>query len=133
MPEHQPRFEYHRDDAHRRLRVVAHRPLRPEDFVAIVRRQLAEDTWTYGLVYDMRGVGGLAASTDEAKRIAEQVRAQIDGHGRRGPVAVVTPQANAIGVAQGYAYFARQQGFLVEVFWDMSEAEEWLDGLATNV
>ena len=126
MSEHQPPFEYHRDDTHRRLRVIAHRALRPEDFLAISQRQVAEGAWTYGVVYDLRGVGGLTTSPNQPNLIAEHVREQTDRHGKRGPVAVVTPPSNAFGIAKGYAYFARHQGFLVEAFCDMSEAEEWL-------
>jgi hypothetical protein len=122
------RFDYIRDDAHRRIRIVARDPLGAEDLCEIVDRQVREGTWTYGILYDMRATTGAGMSKMETRAVAEHVRAHVARRGARGPVALLTGTTDLVAVGQKYAYFLgsklRSQ---FKVFWDLAGAERWLD------
>jgi hypothetical protein len=120
------RFEYVRDDARRRIRVTAHQPLRAEDFIAIVDRQVREHTWAYGILYDLRAVHE-ATSKADARSGADHLRNYVTVHGTRGAVALVTRTVDMVGTGQMYAFLGAKIGFHVEVFWDLDAAERWLD------
>jgi hypothetical protein len=121
-----PRFEYTRDDARRRIRVTARETFNRDDLVAIVDRQLQDDAWSYGMLYDMRSLSD-AISRADAIAFAEYVRECGIKHGPRGPVALVTRSMKIVGAGQAYAFDVGKQGFVVEVFWDIDEATAWLD------
>ncbi|PWT80330.1 MAG: hypothetical protein C5B57_12375 [Blastocatellia bacterium] len=122
------RFDYIRDDVHRRIRIVAREPLETIDLCEIVDRQVREGTWTYGVLYDMRATTGPGMSKVETRAVAEHVRAHVARRGVRGPVALLTGTSDLVAVGQKYAYFLgaklRSQ---FKVFWDLAEAERWLD------
>jgi hypothetical protein len=119
------RFDYVRDDGRRRIRITAKEPLRAEDFAAVMTRQAAEDTWAFGVLYDMRAIGG-ATTRPDARATAELAKRFIAEHGPRGRVAVVTRDARMVGIAQAYADDGAKSGMEVQVFWDLAEAENWL-------
>jgi hypothetical protein len=122
------RYIYGRDDNRRRLRITAIAPLRAEDLILIVDRQAAEGTWSYGLVYDVRAVEMTAPPPpEEARAIAQHVLEYTQVYGQRGSVALVTRQSNMIALGQMYAALGAKIGFRVEVFWDLDDAEAWLD------
>lgn len=118
------RYEYLRDDAHRRVRVTLRVPLDPSDYVAIIDRQASEGAWTFGLLYDLRFVQEPTASADN-DQISERVRTHMAVLGKRGPVAIVTREVAVIARSQSYAAHVTR-GYDVEVFWDVDEAEDWL-------
>jgi LmbE family N-acetylglucosaminyl deacetylase len=121
------RFDYARDDARRRIRVTAHQPLEADDLIAIVDRQVREQTWTYGVLYDLRALQ-VARLKGDLRKVADHVLAAVTAHGRRGSVALVARAAEIVGSGQMYAFLGARIGFSVEVFWDLDEAEQWLDG-----
>jgi len=80
---------YHRDDGKRLISATMTDPISIEDFVDAIERQAAEDTWSYALLYDLRGATMTSSSSDT--RLEQFVdRVQVLGAGRtRGPVAAV--------------------------------------------
>lgn len=121
-----PAFQFVRDDAKRRLYVTALRPYVAADVIAVFDRQLAEGAWTFDMLYDLRRIPS-ATTAAEARLASAALRSYVAAHGRRGRVALVTRDANIIGVAQVYAYDSTAVGVDVQVFWDIGDAEEWLD------
>ena len=120
-------FDYARDDVARLIRVRAKRPLGAADAVAIVRRQIAEAAWSYGVLYDLRTIEG-ASTRSDAHLTFEMVQRYVKEHGPRGRVAVVTREVRMLGVAQSYASQSARQGIAVQVFWNLTDAEDWLSG-----
>jgi hypothetical protein len=121
------KYAYVRDDARRTIRITARGPLESADLMAIVDRQLAEKTWTYGVLYDLREIVGVA-SRAETRAVSEHVRAQVARYGHRGPVAIVTSAPATMAVGQTYGFFlGTRPDFRVEVFRDLVEADQWLD------
>jgi hypothetical protein len=47
-------IRYELDDLRRRVVVTAQGPFQTDDVLAIMARQRAEHTWTYGILYDLR-------------------------------------------------------------------------------
>jgi hypothetical protein len=125
------RFDYVRDDARRRIRVTAHQPLQGDDLIAIVDRQVHEDTWSYGFLYDLRAVQGTTPKAD-VRAVADHVLTHVQVQGPRGPVALVTRTVDTVATLQIYAFLSAKTGVTVEVFWDLDEAERWLDARAAK-
>jgi CheY-like chemotaxis protein len=121
-----PRFTYVRDDDRRRIRVTALVALEAADVAAVVERQASEGTWQFDIVYDLRAVTG-ARTWIDAKEAADLVRRYVTQYGRRGRVAVVTREITMVGIAQGYAYETAKSGIDVQIFWDVSDAVDWLE------
>jgi hypothetical protein len=119
-------FDYVRDDGRRRIRITANQPLQGDDLIAIVERQVREDAWTYGILYDLRAVSG-ATPKGDVRAVADHVLALVTVHGPRGAVALVTRTIDMVGTGQMYAFLGARAGIKVEVFWDLIEAERWLD------
>jgi hypothetical protein len=59
--------------------------------------------------------------------VADHVRDYTAAHGERGPVAMVTRNIEMLGAGQIYAFQGAKRGYSVELFWDVPEAEGWLD------
>ena len=119
-----PAFDYLRDDARRQIRIRPRRDLRAADYIDILGRQASEGTWGYGSIYDARTISS-ALSADELAAIAVSVKEHQQRLGRRGPVAVVTRDRSIIGASQIYSQ--QDTDVEMEVFWDLPEAQEWLD------
>ena len=127
-PQSEPaRFEFHRDDDRHRIRVTARAPLHAADLTAIVVRQANEGAWSFGMLYDLRTIQGATPRAD-ALLVADLVRSYVATHGPRGPVALVTRDARMVGIGQSYADGGAEIGLEVQVFWDLGDAEQWLDG-----
>jgi hypothetical protein len=121
------RFDYERDDVRRRIRITARQPLRAADLTAIVDRQLHDNAWTYGILYDLRTIATVTSRVD-ADAVADYVRASVGVHGPRGSVALITRRGDIVAMGQIYAMRSAGSGFDVEVFWDLADGEGWLDG-----
>jgi hypothetical protein len=130
VPTRSPPYDYVRDDDRHRITVAVRAPLRSEDFRSIIDRQAQERTWSYGLLYDLRALSA-PLSQEEYDMLAADVFRHVVVHGRRGPVAVVTASANLIGAIQLYAFVLERAGVNLQVFWDVVEAEQWLDDPAS--
>jgi hypothetical protein len=122
------RFEYVRDDIGRRIRVTAHVPFQAADLVDILDRQVAEGSWTFGILYDLRRVEGATARAD-AEIIADLVGGYMRTYGQRGRVAMVTNDARMRGVGQSYGHDVARSGVSLRLFSDLADAESWLDQL----
>ncbi len=121
----QAKYEYTRDDARQRIRIRLRQAPDAADYIAIVDRQIADGTWHFDIVYDVRAQLTGLSSKEDIQTAREYVERQVAALGPRGAVAVVSPHTEIVAAAQIYAYRAR--GIQVEVFWDMADAERWLD------
>jgi hypothetical protein len=121
------RYDYRRDDALRRIRVTVRAPLDTSEFLGIIDRQAAEGTWTFGMICDLRAVDEPPPPNDMAQFFG-RVLTHTKVLGQRGPVALVTRERRMIARSQSYATHAATRGHDVEVFWDLDEAEDWLQG-----
>jgi hypothetical protein len=121
-------YSYNRDDARRRVTVVARDELTRDDFMAILDRQVSENTWSYAVLYDLRDMSHAVVPAD-VDAIAARVYRYLMVHGARGPVAVVTTAFEVIGATRSYALGATRAGVEVQLFWDVPEAERWLEAL----
>jgi hypothetical protein len=119
-------FTYARDDTHRRIRVVLTESATLTEALAILDRQADEGTWRYGLLYDARSAVELLGQAD-AQELVEHAQELAQRHGPRGLVATVTRDAGMIGTVQTYAFQAAKANLKVQPFWDLSDAERWLD------
>jgi hypothetical protein len=119
-------IDYVRDDRRRRIRLLARDPITVEDGFAVLARQVADGAWHYGMLVDVR-LATLQIG-DNPAFLARVQELEVD-HGPHGPVAVVTRKPANIAAAKGYAMQSAPTASLeVDVFWDMDDAERWLDG-----
>jgi len=51
-------IRYERDDSRQCVVVTIQGEFDPADMLAIMARQRGEDTWTYGMLYDLRDMTG---------------------------------------------------------------------------
>ena len=118
-------FQFDRDDGNRRFKITITDPIDLAELMAVPDRQLAEGAWQYGMLVDARAMSISAPSTD-VRMIVSRVRELVAVHGPRGPIAFVARQAAAIGSAHLYTLLGGKTD-LLEVFWDMADAKQWLD------
>jgi hypothetical protein len=118
--------QYEQDDAKRRIRVTVTGTLTIGDLLELLERQLAGGGWRYGLLVDARAPL-VPASTGEMQSFASRLTDLVAAHGPRGPVAVVARDPRMIGSIQRHAFSAAKIQS-IEVFWDLEEAQRWLDG-----
>jgi hypothetical protein len=121
-------FQFTRDDERRRIRVTLQRTLGAAELISIVDRQVQENAWTYGTLYDLRVIDR-AIDRRSAIEVAEHVQKVAEQHGRRGPVAIVTRKVDVLAAGHVYALDNTRQGRAVDVFWDIDDAERWLSTL----
>jgi hypothetical protein len=122
MPFHQQS----RDDTRRRIRWTATAPVTLHDVLAQLDQQIAEGAWHYGVVVDLR-MGILSPADRDA--LLETMRTLSKTHGPHGPVALVTRQPAGVANAQIFA-MRSMAPHSVEVFWDIEEANRWLDKIS---
>ena len=121
---HRP-IRYELDDLRRRVTVTVQGPFQTDDILAIMARQRAEQTWTYGILYDLRGmtdeptVAALRQLMSEAAELRQE-------EGPRGPVALVATAMALYSRLCTYAALGRSTTLRIEVFRDRGEAEQWL-------
>lgn len=120
-------LEYQRDDARQRILVVATDPITPDEIVAMIDRQAAEDTWSYAMIYDFRGANWFP-TTDDLSRFVARARNLSASHGPRGRVALLVARDVAYGMGRMYSVLAESAGIDANVFRSHEEAEAWLGG-----
>jgi hypothetical protein len=120
-----PPFEYRRDDARRRITVIAHRALNVEDFAGVIDRQAADGTWSYGILWDLRE-SRTPLPVPDADLVAAHVYRNLIRYGSRGPVAVVTGSPTIVSATAAYGSKTRPAGVQIRAFAGIAEAEEWL-------
>ena len=119
---------YVRDDAKRRLTLVVSDPLTVDERIAAVEHQLAAGAWRYGLIIDARSMASFTPQVTEMQAAASRLAELVAVHGPRGPVALVSRQSSVIGAsAMHNSLGVRTPG--VQVFWDMDDAQTFLDQL----
>jgi hypothetical protein len=125
-------IRYELDDLRRRLVVTIEGAFHMEDILAIMARQRAEHTWTYGILYDLRGMTGEPTVTD-LRQIMSEAAARLPGEGARGPVALLATEPTLYGRLCVYAALGRSTTLTIEVFRDRAEAEQWLTAHAEAI
>jgi CRP/FNR family transcriptional regulator, cyclic AMP receptor protein len=126
VPARSPRMPlvHRRDDINRRVVVTATGPFQAAHVIDFMEGQRADGTWTYGVLYDPRGMTGHATIDDV--RLVMTRRAHTDAEPRpRGPLAVLWTDANVYAIACLCATLGGTQR-TVEVFRDRTEADTWL-------
>ena len=118
-------IHYERDEVRRRVVVTVEGLFETDDMFAIMARQRAEHTWTYGILYDLRGMTGEPTVTDLRQILSEAAELR-QGEGPRGPVALLATAIALYGRLCTYAALGRSTTLSIEVFRDRSEAEQWL-------
>jgi hypothetical protein len=121
-----PLDQQYRDDIRCRIGWKATNPLTLHEVMAQLDRQLAEGAWRYGVVVDLRM--SILAPADRDALIA-RILALSGTHGAHGPVALVTNQPAGVANAQVFALRSKAANS-VEVFWDIDEAQRWLDEIS---
>ena len=114
-------IRYERDDTRRRVVVTIQGPFALADFLEVIERQHRDDAWTYGILYDLRGMMGEPAIADIRQSLSQS--AQVNRP--RGPVAILATDPAIYGRACTFATLGRAT-MTVEVFRDSIEAERWL-------
>jgi len=109
-----PIRSYSRDDVRRRIEVIGDGPLSAGDLISVVRRQIADRAWTYGLLYEATA---LPEAIDELLVHVPEASATL------GPVAVVSQGPDAVNIARYMASATVE----IALFVNRRSAEEWLD------
>jgi hypothetical protein len=118
-------IQYVRDDARKRIRVTLLGSITVPELIEVAERQAAEGTWSYGILYDTRPQTN-PDSAGNATPALDNVRELTKVHGPRGPVAIVARSAGIVANAQMFTVWSADV-LVMEVFWDVGEAERWLD------
>src|ERR1700730_10040618 len=118
-------IRYERNDSRRRMVVTMKGAFQTDDLLALMARQRVENTWTYGILYDLRGVTGQPTIADLGQ-IMSQAAARRRGEGPHGPVAFLATEPTLYGRLCTYAALGRSTRLTVEVFRDWNEAQQWL-------
>jgi ribosomal protein S28E/S33 len=118
-------IRYELDDVHRRVVVTVHGPFQVDDILAIMARQRAEQTWTYGILYDLQGMTGEPTIAELRELMSEAARRHL-GQAPRGPVALLATDPTLFDRLCTYAEFGRTAALTIAVFRDRAEAEQWL-------
>jgi hypothetical protein len=79
-------IRYELDDLLRRIVVTVDGPFQAEDIFAIMARQRAEHTWTYGTLYDLRGMIG-EPTVEELRQLMSGAAELREEEGPRGRAA----------------------------------------------
>jgi hypothetical protein len=116
---------YDRDDGKRLITATVTEPISLQDLIDAVERQAAEDTWSYALLYDLRGAAMPLSDDMKLQQLADRV--QVLGAGRtRGPVAAAVPLRPDM-VRSGLLTTQRTAGRLsFEVLLTSQQVKDWL-------
>lgn len=115
-----------RDDEQRRITVIVSDPWSVEEIAIAVDRQLAEQVWTYGTLYDLRGSSWVPSEAD-VLWLVKRGQQQVARHGARGPIAVLLDANNQVALLRKYAEYGAEHSHLtVGVFDDPATAASWL-------
>jgi len=114
-----------RDDEHRLLTVKLSDQWSVEEIAVSVDRQLADNTWKYDTIYDLRGTSGMPTEPD-ILWLVKQGDQYLALRGARGLVAVLIDRTESGKLQQQYAEYAGAQNRVaLRVFDDEAAAREW--------
>ncbi len=115
-----------RDDEQRQITVTVSDPWSVEEIAIAVDRQLAEQVWSYGTLYDLRGSNWVPSEAD-VLWLVKRGQQQVARHGARGPVAVLLDANNQAALLRKYAEYGGEHSHVtVAVFDDPAAAGPWL-------
>ena len=115
-----------RDDEHRLLTVKLSDPWSVEEIAVSIDRQLAENTWKYDTIYDLRGTRGMPTEPD-ILWLVKQGDQYLALRGARGLVAVLIDRTESGKLQKQYAEYAGTRNRVaLRVFDDEAAAREWL-------
>jgi len=115
-----------REDEQRRITVVVSDPWSVEEIAIAIDRQISEQTWRYGTLYDLRNSQWVPSEPD-LLWLVKRGQQQVALHGARGPIAVLVGAASSASALQRYAdYGGSHAHVLVRVFDDPDTAHAWL-------
>lgn len=116
-----------RDDTRRLLTVKVSDPWSVEELAVSIDRQLAEETWKYDTIYDLRGSSHMPTEPD-ILWLVKQGDQYLALRGQRGLVAVLIDRTAQGKRQQQYAEYAGTKNkVMLRVFGDESDARAWLD------
>jgi hypothetical protein len=117
-------IKYERDDERRLLTVAINDPFSVEDILSAIERQMAEDTWEYAMLYDMRATAHLS-TVIQARRITARVQA-LSGGRARGPVGLmISPRPEQ--VLEGVEFVRLTAGIVtLELLLTAMQVDNWL-------
>jgi hypothetical protein len=118
-------IRYELDDLRRRVVVTIDGAFQTEDVLAIMARQRAEHTWTYAILYDLRGMTG-EPTIAELRQLMSEAAGLRQGEGPRGPVALLATDEVLYNRLCTYAALGRATTLTIDVFRDKDNAERWL-------
>ena len=120
-------YQYVRDDPRRRIRIRFRDPLTTEELVETADRQVAEGVWSYSVLVDARGLSS-KPDIGRIRTFLSHVKQLVTQHGPRGPLAIVVRESGGIAGAQIYKTLGGTNAEPeLTTFWDVDEAERWLD------
>jgi hypothetical protein len=122
-------IRYELDDLQRRIVVTVEGLFRTADILAIMARQRAEHTWTYAILYDLRGMTG-EPTVPELRELLSEAAERRQDEGPRGPVALLATDAALYARLCTYAALGRATSLTIAVFRDRGEAERFLTAQA---
>jgi len=115
-----------RDDEQRLLTVKVSDPWSVEEIAVAIDRQLADHTWKYDAIYDLRGTRGMPTEPD-ILWLVKQGDHHLALRGPRGLVAVLIDPTESGKLQQQYAEYAGAKNRVaLRVFDDEAAAREWL-------
>jgi hypothetical protein len=120
---------YVRDDATRRITLTLIDPLTVTELITAAEHQLADGAWLYGLLVDARDTF-VALRPIHMRLFAASLREFLTAHGPRGPIAIVARESAALRANMYLVFGEKTESF--EVFWDLDDAQEWLDERMTD-
>jgi hypothetical protein len=120
-------IRYELDDVRRRLVVTVEGLFETDDILAIMARQRTEHTWSYGILYDLRGMTG-TPTVGELRQLMSEAAARHPGEEPRGPVALLATDPTLYGRLCTYAALGDEYGATAdEVFSKIETAiEAWV-------
>lgn len=118
-------INFQRDDSQRLVVVVGSGTVTMDEWASVVARQLSEGLWRYGTLFDFTSVDEMVGF-DEAGVKTSLIEIS-DAHGRRGPVALVSPSP---AIYRGFSEYAEKLNALpyqTRAFRDVNQAVVWLE------
>jgi hypothetical protein len=99
-----------------------------DEVAAVIKRQAAEGTWSYTMLYDERKATS-TLTPEETRLLLELIASLRAVHGRRGRVALLFDADAAHGTGRVFSASGDIMGLDTAVFRDPARAEAWLDGV----
>jgi hypothetical protein len=118
-------IRYELDDVLRRVVVTVDGLFETDDILTIMARQRAEHTWSYGILYDLRGMIG-TPTAGELRQLMGEADAPTPGEEPRGSVALLVTDQALYARLSTYAALGRSPTRTIAVFRDRGATERWL-------